>query len=130
MRAAVYRRYGPPEVVGIEDVPKPEPKAGEVRVRVHAATVCAADWRLRSATPVIVRMVNGLRRPKRMTVLGQEMAGTVDAVGPGVTRVQPGEEVFGTPGTGGGTHAEYICVPEDGVIARKPANMSLEEAAC
>jgi NADPH:quinone reductase-like Zn-dependent oxidoreductase len=130
MRAAVYRHYGPPEVVGVEQVPKPVPKAGEVLVRVHGATVCAADWRCRKAEPGIVRLVNGFTRPKRMQVLGLELSGTVEAVGEGVSRFSPGDEVFGSPGIGGGAHAEYICIAEDGLIAKRPAGMSLDEAAC
>ncbi|MFL5296161.1 MAG: NAD(P)-dependent alcohol dehydrogenase [Phenylobacterium sp.] len=130
MKAAVYRRYGPPEVVRVEAVPKPSPKAGEVLVRVHAATVCAADWRCRKAEPFIVRLMNGLFAPKRMRVLGLELSGTVEAVGAGVTRFAPGDEVFGSPGMGAGAHAQYVCLAEDGLIAKRPPNMSLDEAAC
>ena len=130
MRAAVYRRYGPPEVVTVEQVAKPEPKPNEVLIRVHATTICAADWRCRSARPFVVRLMNGLWRPKRMRVLGIEMAGVVEAVGSAVSRFAPGDQVFGSPGMGAGAHAEYICIAEDGMIARRPANMTLEEAAC
>ena len=129
MRAAVYHRYGPPEVVRLEEVPRPVAKAGEVLVRVHASTVCAADWRLRKADPFVVRLFNGLLRPRRMTILGMEFSGVVEAVGDAVTRFSPGEEVFGSPLFKLGAHAEYVCVREDGPIAGKPANMSFAEAA-
>jgi NADPH:quinone reductase-like Zn-dependent oxidoreductase len=128
MRAAVYERYGSPEVVHVTDVPKPSPGEKDVLVRVHATTVCAADWRLRSARPFLVRIMTGLWRPKRR-ILGMEFAGTVESVGKAVTRFAPGDAVFGSTGFRFGTHAEYVCVPEDGSLARKPANMTFAEAA-
>ena len=129
MRAAVYNRYGPPDVLQIRDVEKPVPKDDEVLVRVHASTVCAADWRLRKADPFFVRMLNGLARPKRMTVLGMEFAGTVEAVGKTVTRFSEGDQVFGSTGMKFGAHAEYLCLSQDGLLAIKPDNMPLEQAA-
>jgi NADPH:quinone reductase-like Zn-dependent oxidoreductase len=123
MRAAVYDRYGPPEVVRIAEVEKPAPKANEVLVRVFAATVCAADWRFRKADPFIVRLM------KRPRILGIEFAGRVEAVGADVTRFAPGDDVFGASGFKFGAHAEFICVPQDGMVEKKPANMSHEEAA-
>ncbi len=129
MRAAVYHRYGPPEVVVVEDVPRPAPKPNEVLVRVHASTVCAADWRLRKADPFVVRLFNGLLRPRRTKILGMEFSGVVEEAGASVTRFSPGQAVFGSPLFKLGAHAEYVCVPEDGPIAGKPANMSFAEAA-
>lgn len=129
MRAAVYHRYGPPEVVRVTEVARPAPKDDEVLVRVHSASVSAADWRLRKADPFLVRLMNGLLRPKRITVLGMEMAGTVEAVGSRVTRFRPGEEVFGLTGMRLGAHADYVCLPENGTLAHKPANIGLEDCA-
>jgi NADPH:quinone reductase-like Zn-dependent oxidoreductase len=129
MKAAIYRRYGPPEVVQIAEVEKPVPKAGDVLVRVRASTVCAADWRLRKADPFVVRAVAGLWRPKKTGILGMEFAGTVESVGSNVTRFGAGDQVFGGTLFKFGTHAEYVCLPETGLLAKKPDNMPLEEAA-
>jgi NADPH:quinone reductase-like Zn-dependent oxidoreductase len=129
MRAAVYRRYGPPEVVRIEDVPKPVPKDDEVLIRVHATTVAAADWRLRRTAPVFIRLMNGLWRPTKTLILGMEFSGTIESVGKAVARFRAGDEVFGSSGFHFGAHAEYLCLPESGMLAAKPANMPPDEAA-
>lgn len=129
MRAAVYSRYGPPDVVQVRDVAKPVPKEGEVLVRIHASTVAAADWRLRKADPFFVRMINGLAKPKKITVLGMELAGTIEALGPNAARFEVGDHVFGTAGLKFGAHAEYLCLPQHGALALKPDNMPLEQAA-
>ena len=113
MKAAVYRRYGPPEVIQIEDVEKPAPKDNQVLIRIHATTVSAADWRMRRAVPLIVRFWTGLWRPKKIQVLGLEFSGRVEAVGQGVTRFGQGDEVYGSTGFRFGTHAEYVCLAED-----------------
>ena len=127
MRAAVYHRYGPPEAVRIQDVPRPVPKDNEVLVRVRASTVCAADWRCRKADPYVVRIMNGLFKPKKMPILGMEFSGTVESVGKSVTRFRHGDEVFGGTGFKLGCHAEYVCVEEDKGVAVKPSNIPLEE---
>jgi NADPH:quinone reductase-like Zn-dependent oxidoreductase len=129
VKAAFYDRYGPPDVVQIKDVEKPVPKDNEVLVRVHATTICTADWRIRKADPFIVRFYNGLWRPKRIRILGMEFAGKIESVGKAVTRFSSGDEVFGGTGFKFGAHAEYVCVPEDGAVALKPDNMNQEEAA-
>ena len=127
MKAAIYTQYGPPEVVGVRDVATPTHKDSEILVRVRWTTICAADWRLRSARPAFVRLFTGLWRPKTQ-ILGMEFSGTVASVGKVVTRFHGGEEVFGSTGFRFGCHAEYVCVPEDGA-SLKPVNMTLEEAA-
>ncbi len=129
MKAAVYTRYGPPEVVKIQDVEKPAPRDNEVLVRVHAATVCAADWRMRKGDPFLVRFLNGFWAPQKARILGMEFAGTVESTGTAVTRFRAGDPVFGSTGFRFGAHAEYLCVPENAAVAIKPVNMTFEEAA-
>ena len=127
MKAAVHTRYGPPDVVRIAEVEKPAAKDNEVLVRVHAATVNRTDCGFRAAKPFIVRPFTGLLRP-RVTVLGNEFAGEVEAVGSGVTSFEVGDRVFGFNGTRFGAHAEYMAMPEDGLLATIPANLTYEEA--
>ena len=128
MRAAVRSRYGPPDVVRVVEVEKPAAKDNEVLVRVHATTVNRTDCGLRAAKPFIYRFFLGLRRP-RLTVLGNEFAGQVEAVGSGVRSFAVGDRVFGFSGTRFGAHAEYLTMPEDGLLATMPADLSYEEAA-
>jgi len=128
MRAAVFTEYGPPDVLQIKDVEKPIPKDKEVLVRIHATTVCAADWRIRKADPFVVRFMIGLLRPK-IHILGMEFAGTIESVGQAVTRFAAGDQVFGATGFKFGAHAEYACLPESGTLAIKPVNMTFEQAA-
>jgi NADPH:quinone reductase-like Zn-dependent oxidoreductase len=128
MKAAVYREYGPPEVVRIEEVPKPKPNDGEVVVRIVASTLCSADWRLRRPSPPPMGWaMNGFRRPKKIHVLGMEFAGTVDAVGKGVSNFKGGERVFGASWRFG-AHAEYACFAERS-LTLIPDGVGFAEAA-
>jgi NADPH:quinone reductase-like Zn-dependent oxidoreductase len=128
MRAAVRTRYGPPGVVRISEVERPAAGDNEVLVRVRATTVNRTDCGLRAAKPFIYRFFTGPIRP-RLTILGNEFAGDVEAVGRGVTAFEVGDRVFGFSGARFGAHAEYLSVPEDGLLATVPANLSYEEAA-
>lgn len=128
MRAAVYRKYGPPEVLRIEDVERPVPNDNEVLVKILACAVTSGDVRLRKADPFMVRMFNGLTRPKK-NILGINFAGVVEEVGGGTAEFKPGDEVFGSTAFKFGCYAEYVCISEDGVIAKKPSNVSFEEAS-
>ena len=128
MKAAVRTRYGPPDVVRVVEVEKPAAKDHEVLVKVHATTVNRTDCGLRAAKPFIYRFFLGLRRP-RLTVLGNEFAGQVEAVGTGVRSFEVGDRVFGFNDSSFGAHAEYMTMPEDGLLATMPANLTYEEAA-
>jgi NADPH:quinone reductase-like Zn-dependent oxidoreductase len=125
MRAVVHDRYGPPEALRIEEVERPVPEDDEVLVRVHATTVTQTDCHMRRARPLLWRFMLGLRRPRRRT-LGLEFAGVVEEAGSSVTTFEVGDRVFGIRR---GSHAEYVCVREHGVIAHMPAAMTFEEAA-
>jgi len=126
MRAVVHDKYGPPEVLRLQEVEQPVPKDDEVLVKIHATTVTRTDCGLRSAELFITRFFTGLRRPKRK-ILGMELAGEVEGVGAAVTEFQVGDDVFGVIGSG--ANAEYVCVPQTAPLAHKPAGMSFEEAA-
>jgi len=129
MRAVVHDRYGPPDVLRLEDVERPVPKGDEVLVKIHATTVNRTDCAIRAAKPFLWRFFGGLRRPKRK-ILGMELAGEVEAVGAAVEEFEVGDEVFGVQGYNQpfGTYAEFICMRERG-LAHKPAGMTFEEAA-
>jgi NADPH:quinone reductase-like Zn-dependent oxidoreductase len=128
MKAIVYHQYGSPDVLKFEEVEKPSPKDNEVRVKVHAASVNAADWHLLRGEPFLVRLDSGLQKPKN-AILGADVSGEVEAVGKNVQQFKIGDEVFGDlSGCGWGGFAEYVSAPEN-VLALKPANLSFEEAA-
>ena len=139
MKAVVWTRYGPPDGLLLQEVEKPVPAEDEILVRIHATTVTAGDCEMRRLElPLMlsfpVRLYAGFLKPKRLTVLGQELAGEVEEVGSAVTVYTKGDQVFGTTGFGFGAYAEYICMPAEpddaqGVLAPKPASMSFEEAA-
>ena len=126
MRAVVCTDYGPPDVLEVKDIKKPEPNDDQVLVKVHAAAVNPYDWHFIRGTPYMMRMMmGGLRKPKDPRI-GVDYAGTVEAVGKNVTRFKPGDEVFGNRS---GAFAEYLCARADRAIALKPANMTFEQAA-
>ena len=127
MRAAVNARYGSPDVLEIRQVPKPDPQAGEVLIRVHATTVSRTDCGMLQPHPFFVRFVAGLLRPK-LTILGLDFAGEVEAVGAGATMFKPGDRVFGLSPDVYGAHAEYLCVREKGAMAVMPAGTRFGEA--
>jgi NADPH:quinone reductase-like Zn-dependent oxidoreductase len=127
MKAIVYERYGPPEVLQLKELEKPTPKHNEVLVKVHAASINDWDWGLLRGKPLANRFLFGLLKPKK--ILGGDIAGRVEAVGRNVKQFQPGDEVFGDmSGSGFGSFAEYACV-RDNALVKKPASMTFEEAA-
>jgi NADPH:quinone reductase-like Zn-dependent oxidoreductase len=128
MRAVVFERYGPPDVLRLEDIERPAPRDDEVLVKIHATTVTRSDCAVRAARPFISRFFTGLRRPKRK-VLGSEVAGGVEAVGAAVSEFAVGDDVFGISAWKFGAHAEFICMRESGPLAHKPVGMSFEAAA-
>ncbi|MBZ0276118.1 MAG: NAD(P)-dependent alcohol dehydrogenase [Anaerolineae bacterium] len=134
MKAVIYEHYGQPDVLHFAEVAKPTPKANEVLVRVRATTAHIGDTRMRSFTVpkgmwLFARLFLGVFRPRRK-ILGMEMAGDVEAVGTAVTRYKVGDPVFAsTSSVNFGGYAEYKCMPEDGILAIKPANLTYEEAA-
>ena len=141
MKAIVYTEYGSPDVLHLEEMTKPAPKDNQVLIRNHATTVNFGDLMARNFKAVSPRKFNmpfffwlptrlafGLGKP-RNHILGSEFAGEVEAVGKAVTRFKPGDQVFGYPGQSFGAYAEYFCMPDDGALTMKPANMTYEEAA-
>ncbi len=128
MKAAVYTKYGPPEVLQLKEVEKPTPKDNEVLIKVHATTVNRTDCGFLRAKPFFIRFISGLAGPKR-TILGCEFAGEIEAVGKNVKSLVSGDHVFGYSGVSFGAQAEYMTMPEQGMLTTVPASMSDEEAA-
>ncbi|MGE5375237.1 MAG: NAD(P)-dependent alcohol dehydrogenase [Bacteroidota bacterium] len=139
MKAIVWTRYGSPDGLQLMEVEKPAPRENEVLIKIHATTVTAGDCEMRRLEmPLMLsfplRLYAGYLRPKRIPILGQELAGEVEQVGKDVNTFKAGDQVFGTTGFGFGAYAEYICLPGDtnttqGTLATKPANLTYEEAA-
>ncbi len=133
MKAAVYERYGPPEVLKIKDIEKPIPGDREVLIRIHATTVTAECPKQRGLTfPLLLRIPFGLMfgftKPRKQ-ILGFEFAGEIEAIGSRVEHFKPGDNVYGYTGLSFGAYAEYKCMPENGLVARMPSNLDYEEAA-
>jgi len=129
MKAIVFTKYGPPDVLQLKEVAKPAPKDDEVLIRIVATTVTAGDVILRGLKfplSIVFGLVFGLGKNK---ILGHELAGEIESAGKDVQLFKKGDQVFASTGTGGGAYAEYICLPEEGALAKKPANITYEQAA-
>ncbi len=128
MKAILYLKYGTPDVLQLKEMPKPTPKNNEVLVKICATTVNRTDCAFLGGNQLINRLVSGLFRPKR-AILGSEFAGEIEAVGKDVKSFKNADSVFGFSGVNFGAHAEYMTMPEQGMLATMPANMTYEEAA-
>ena len=134
MKAILHTKYGPPDELQFKEVDKPVPKNNEVLIRIYATTVTTTDCNVRNFTFVpksfmlFARMMFGFKKPK-INILGVDLAGEIEAVGVDVKQFKKGDQVFGTPDLAMGSHAEYVCIPENGVLTLKPTNTSWEEAA-
>ncbi len=134
MKAIVWTAYGPPDVLKLQDMPKPTPKDNEILIKIHATTVTAGDCEMRRLdfpywVRLPMRIFVGFWKPQRIKIPGLYLAGEVEETGSAVSRFQKGDQLFGLAGLRMGTYAEYVCVPEKGALATKPANMTFGEAA-
>ena len=134
MKAVIWTKYGSPDVLQLQEVPKPIPQDNELLIRVEASTVTAGDCEVRSLKlPLWIRLpmriFMGFSKPTRIKILGQELAGEIEAVGKDVKQFKAGDAIFAGTGLHFGGYGEYVCLPENGAIAIKPANMTYEEAA-
>lgn len=126
MKAVICTKYGPPEVLQLKEVEKPIPKDNEIRIRIFTVVVATEDPLQRKGKPYFARLIIGFTKPKK-SILGTEFAGEIDAVGKGVKLFKKGDQVFGSTGSNFGCYAEYVCVPEEGLLSIKPPNMTNEE---
>jgi NADPH:quinone reductase-like Zn-dependent oxidoreductase len=128
MNAVVYTKYGPPDVLRLQHIPKPDPGERQVLVKILATTVSARDWRFRKAQPFLARLYTGLLKPK-ITVLGSDLAGEIVAVGKNVSAFKEGDLVYGSTDHKLGAYAQFICLPETGLLIKKPLNVGIKQAA-